>query len=239
MENWIMKKGAFILSAVFIIGALIMFLGGNDPSPIKPVTNEPSSNPSENFNISVAATAISAYEVSLNIKTNIPLPVEVMASVSIKGQNPKDTYIGVSQRVTLTSPEQTVTIDGRNEELPSGEYLAEVTFYPKWGAKNGSSEAKRISEEITGQADVSLTGSGASKTQADDKNVAQKWVMQSVDIGMPWNENQFVAKLGPFSKTVSELNHHDAYYFEKADMTIIVSRIKNTVALWRMGRATK
>jgi hypothetical protein len=31
------------------------------------------------------------------------------------------------------------------------------------------------------------------------------------------------------------LNHHDAYYFEKADMTIIVSRIKNTVATWRMA----
>ena len=59
--------------------------------------------------------------------------------------------------------------------------------------------------------------------------------MLNVNIGVLWNENQFVEKLGPFSKTDSELNHHDAYYFEKADMTIIVSRIKNTVATWRMG----
>jgi len=63
--------------------------------------------------------------------------------------------------------------------------------------------------------------------------------MLNVDIGILWNESQFVAKLGKFSKSASDLNLHDAYYFEDADMTIIVSRVKNTVALWRMGRATK
>lgn len=63
--------------------------------------------------------------------------------------------------------------------------------------------------------------------------------MLNVNIGILWNENQFVEKLGPFSKTDSELNHQDAYYFKKTDTTIIVSRIKNTVATWRMGRATK
>lgn len=234
-----MKKGVLILSAIFLVGAFAVFVGRNDPTPVNPVATEAAPSPSESYNISVAATAISAYEVSLNVTTNIPLPVEVMASVSIKDQNPQDTYIGVSQRVTLSSPEQTVTIDGRNEGLPSGEYVAEVTFYPRWGAENGSSKAKRIDEEIVGQADVTFTGSGASKAQTDEQNVAQKWVMLEVDIGMPWNEGQFVEKLGSFTKTASELNHHDAYYFEQADMTIIVSRIKNTVAIWRMGRATK
>jgi len=82
-----------------------------------------------------------------------------------------------------------VTIDGRNEGLPTGEYVAEVTFYPRWGAKKGPSEAKRIDEEISGQADVSLTGSGASKTQTDEQNIAQKWVMLNVNIGVLWNEN--------------------------------------------------
>ena len=234
-----MKKGVLILSTIFLAGAFAVFVGRNEPDPVNPITTEAAASPTENYDISVATTAISAYEVSLNITTNIPLPVEVMASVSIKDQNPQDTYIGVSQRVTLTTPEQTVTIDGRNEGFPTGEYVAEVTFYPRWGAKKGPSEAKRIDEEISGQADVSLTGSGASKTQTDEQNIAQKWVMLNVNIGMLWNENQFVEKLGPFSKTDSELNHHDAYYFEKADMTIIVSRIKNTVATWRMGRATK
>ncbi len=239
LGNKVMTKGVLILSTVFLLGVIAMSVGRNDPTPPKPATVAVAPVPAEDFKISIEATPISQYEVSLNVKTNIPLPVEVMASVSIKGQNPKDTYIGVSQRIKLTSPEQTVKLDGKSENLPSGEYLAEVTFYPKWGVENGSAEAKRINAEIIGQADVTLSGSGANKTQTDAQNIAQKWVMLNVDIGMPWNEGQFVAKLGKFSKSASDLNLHDAYYFEDADMTIIVSRVKNTVAVWRMGRATK
>lgn len=234
-----MKKGILILSSILFVGAFAVLVGRNDPNLADPVKTEAATSPSESYNISVAATAVSAYEVSLDVTTNIPVPIEVMASVSIKDQDPQDTYIGVSQRVTLTSSEQTVEIDGRNERLPTGEYVAEVTFYPRWGAENGSSEAKLIEEEIIGQADVSLTGSGVGKSQTDAQNVAQKWVMLNVDIGMSWNESQFVEKLGPFSKTESDLNLHDAYYFEEADMTIIVNSLKNTVTIWRMGQATK
>jgi len=159
-----MKKGVLILSTVFLLGVIAVSVARNDPTPPKPATVAVGPVASEDFKISIEATPISQYEVSLNVKTNIPLPIEVMASVSIKGQNPKDTYIGVSQRVKLTSAEQTVKLNGKSENLPSGEYLAEVTFYPKWGAKNGSAAAKRINAEIIGQADVTLSGSGASKT---------------------------------------------------------------------------
>lgn len=192
-----------------------------------------------NFEISVVASAVSAYVVALTIKTDIPLPIEVMASVSIKNQNPTDTYIGVSKRVKLTSPEQTITLDGESENLPAGEYTAEVTFYPRWGAEAGPQEAKKIKEVITGEADIILVGSGESKSQADQRNVAQKWVFENVIVGTPWNESLLVEKLGQFSKSEADLNFHDAYYFPGAGMTLIVNRLKNSVALWRIGRATK
>ena len=81
-----MKKSVLILSTIFLAGAFAVFVGRNEPDPVNPITTEAAASPTENYDISVAATAISAYEVSLNITTNIPLPVEVMASVSIKDQ---------------------------------------------------------------------------------------------------------------------------------------------------------
>jgi hypothetical protein len=156
LGNNVIKKGVLILSTVLLLGVIAMSVGRNDPTPPKPATVAIAPVASPDFKISVEATPISQFEASLNVKTNIPLPIEVMASVSIKGQNPKDSHIGVSQRVKLTSPEQTIKLDGKSENLPSGEYLAEVAFYPKWGAENGSTEAKRINVEIIGQADVTL-----------------------------------------------------------------------------------
>jgi hypothetical protein len=44
--------------------------------------------------ITVQATPISTYVVSLVVTTNMPLPVEVMAGVSAKDQAPTDTFIG-------------------------------------------------------------------------------------------------------------------------------------------------
>ena len=191
------------------------------------------------YSISVQATPINAYVVSLVVTTNIPLPVEVMAGVSAKGQAPTDTFIGVSERVMLTSPEQTIEIDGTSENLPSGEYTADVTFYPRWGAENGTEQAKAITQEIIGAVDVTLSGSGESKGQVDQRNIAQRWVMENVSIGTSWNENQFIQRMGQFEKSASTLNLHDAFFFPDTDMTIIVSRVNNTVAMWRMGRATQ
>ncbi|SFS74454.1 hypothetical protein SAMN04488040_1835 [Sulfitobacter marinus] len=194
-------------------------------------------DPTDYF-ISVQATPISDYVVSLVVTTNIPLPVEVMAGVSAKGLAPTDTFIGVSERIKLTSPEQTIELDGRPENLPSGEYTADVTFYPRWGAENGTEQAKTIQHEIIGAVDVTLSGSGENRDQADQRNVAQKWVMENVSVGTAWNEDQFVQRMGPFEKSASTLNLHDAFFFPEADMTIVVSRVNNTVATWRFGEAT-
>ena len=225
----------------FLIAGFVVYnIYGDDADPLSQATEIAVENAApNNYSISVQATPTSAYVVSLAVTTNIPLPVEVMAGVSAKGQASTDTFIGVSKRVTLTSPEQTLEIDGASENLPSGEYTAEVTFYPRWGAENGTAQAKAITKEIIGAADVTLGGSGESKGQVDQRNIAQKWVMENVSIGTAWNEGQFVQRMGQFEKSASTLNLHDAYFFPDTDMTIIVSRVNSTVATWRMGRATQ
>lgn len=230
-----------LLAVGFLISGFVVYsLYGDGGDPVAQVTNSAAVNSEPiDYYISVQATPTSAYIVSLVVTTNIPLPVEVMAGVSATGQAPTDIFIGLSRRVTLTSPEQTLEIDGTSENLPSGEYTAEVTFYPRWGAENGTEQAKAITEEIFGAADVTLNGSGESRGQADQRNIAQRWVMENVSVGTAWNESQFIQRMGQFEKSDSTLNLHDAYFFPDTDMTIIVSRVNSTVATWRMGEATQ
>lgn len=233
-------KNVILVIGFLIAGFVVYSFYSDGGGPVSQTTAIAVENAAPiDYSISVQATPTSAYVVSLAVTTNIPLPVEVMAGVSAKGQAPTDTFIGVSKRVTLTSPEQTVEIDGASENLPSGEYTAEVTFYPRWGAENGTEQAKAITQEVIGVADVTLSGSGESKGQVDQRNLAQKWVMENVSVGTAWNESQFVQRMGQFEKSASTLNLHDAYFFPDTDMTIIVSRVNSTVATWRMGKATQ
>jgi hypothetical protein len=234
------KKGwkDYLFYFVIIFLALITF--GNiliyfeDPEERSARLAQPSK-----YEISVTASSTSAYSVDMIIQTNIPLPVKVSASISIKGQKPNDTYIGTSEFVMITDSEQTVTLDGKSENLPAGEYIAEVIFHPRWGAKEGSKKAKEIKEKIIGTAEVTLAGSGKTKMHVDRRNAAKKWVIENVIIGTPWSEGQFVQKLGNFSKSKADWNLHDAYYFPVADMTIIVNNLKRTVSIWRFGKASK
>lgn len=234
-----MKRALFIIVVLIASLALYVF-HGDGGAPINqdtggPVTNEESID----YYISVQATPTSAYVVSMDVTTNLPLPVEVMASISAVGQAPTDTYIGTSRRFTLLEPEQNIVINGRSDHLPSGAYTAEVTFYPRWGAEHSPDRAQNISREVIGSTEVILSGSGESREHADRRNISQRWVMDHVSIGTPWNETQFVQRLGQFERSSSTLNLHDAYYFPDTDMTIIVSRVNNTVAIWRMGEATR
>ena len=233
-------KNVLLVVGFLIAGFVVYSLYGDGGDPVVQDTGSAAANAEPiDYSISVQATPTSAYVVSLVVTTNIPLPVEVMAGVSARGQAPTDTFIGLSERVTLTSPEQVIEIDGTSENLPSGEYTADVTFYPRWGAENGSEQAKAITQEIIGAVDITLSGSGESRGQVDQRNTAQRWVMENVSIGTDWNESQFVQRLGQFEKSASTLNLHDAFFFPDTDMTIIVSRVKNTVAMWRMGRAAQ
>ena len=233
-------KNILLVFGFLISGFIVYSFYGDGDDPVAQDADSVVANVDPiDYSISVQATPISAYVVSLVVTTNIPLPVEVMAGVSAKGQAPTDTFIGVSKRVKLTSPEQTIELDGRSEKLPSGEYTADVTFYPRWGAENGTKQAKAIKQEIIGAVDVTLSGSGESKGQVDQRNIAQKWVIENVSVGTAWNKSEFVQRMGQFEKSDSTLNLHDAFFFPDTDMTIIVSRVKNTVATWRMGKATQ
>lgn len=191
--------------------------------------------------ISLEASTQSDTAVRFIVTTNLPTPVEVMAGVGLVGQKPDDVYIGHTERVTLETSRTEFIIDtfSAREPLPSGEYDAEVHFYPRWGTENGNPAAKSAPElEATHR--VTLGGSGESRADAEQKNELQRWVMLNISMNVPWNQENFEARLGPAKKgpsTVSKL--HDAYYFPNADMTFLVNRLKNEVTLWRLGDVTE
>ena len=118
-------------------------------------------------------------------------------------------------------------------------HVALVTFYPRWGASNGNPKAKKIKDEISASVEIILQGSGESTEDAKKRNELQKWVMENVIVGTPWNEQDFVQRLGKYKKIKADLRLHEGFYFPKADMTILVNTVKGTISTWRMGRASK
>lgn len=193
-----------------------------------------------NPQIALRAEPVSSNEVRFVVTTNLPLPVEVMASVSLAGQRPDATWIGHQQRVTLERPTTTFVLDtsAAQRPLPRGSYEAEISFYPRWGAARNSAAA--AAPELNAVQAITLQGSGMARADAELRNERQRWVMENVVMHTPWNEASFVDRLGRYEKSQAELSHlHDAYYFPGADMTLIVNRLLGEVTIWRMGRASR
>ncbi|MFT6474994.1 hypothetical protein [Qipengyuania profunda] len=191
--------------------------------------------------ISLDASPQSDTQIRFVVTTNLPTPVEVMAGVALAGQKPDDVFIGHSERVTLASPRTEFVLDtsSARNALPSGEYDAEVSFYPRWGAENGNPAAKTAPElEATDR--ITLGGSGEDRADAERRNELQRWVMGNIGMNVPWNRESFEARLGPAEKGPSTMSRlHDAYYFPDADMTFLVNRLKNEVTVWRVGDVTE
>ncbi|WP_417482374.1 hypothetical protein [Maricaulis sp.] len=201
--------------------------------------SEPVQNLPENPSIEAEVVEVSSNLVRFTITTNLPLPIEVMVDVSLSGLAPDDTWVGHQSRVSLVEPVTVIDLDisQASQPLPSGEYEAEVSFYPRWGA--AGNPTAQGAPEMHWSDQIALGGSGESRNSATRRNELRSWVIGNVIVGTPWDEGRFSARLGEFEKYPSTLSHHDAYYFAAADMTIIVNRIDSEVQIWRMGRALR
>ncbi|MBL4872021.1 MAG: hypothetical protein JKY41_01175 [Rhodobacteraceae bacterium] len=232
-----MKYLIFIgLLVIAIIGGKSMYLSTNSTEVISP------SRSAADYNITVLAEPLTDTIIAITVNTNIPLPIKVALGVSLKGQNPEDIYIGYSEQVTLRTSEQSLTINTFDQKLPTADYIAEVSFYPAWGAIGENVEASQISGKVYGSASLRLVGTGESVLNATRRDKLQIWVIDNVIVGTDWNETRFVSQLGNFDELVSDLRVQNSYYFPDADMTIIVNRFQGEsgkVATWRMGLASR
>lgn len=188
-----------------------------------------------NPKLELEAETVSNDEVRFTVTTNLPTPFGVATGVNLAGQDGDDVYVGYSEFVTLTKPTTTFTLDTSKAQkpLPTGEYEAEVNFYPNWK----ENAALKTVPKLTAIKPITLKASGESAEVTNLRNERQRWVMSSTHMNMPWDEQLYVDKLGPYEKSQADMSHlHDAYYFPEADMTLIVNRLKDELTIWRMGR---
>jgi len=194
---------------------------------------------SPNPTIDLQATQKSENKVEFFIKTDIPLPVEVMTSINLKNQDPDDTYIGASKRIKIDTSPYIFDFVVSEEKLPCGEYEAVVTFYPRWGAKNGNKLAQKIESQVESVYPISLSTSYGTAEDRIAKNKKKLWIMYNVTTDTDWDKSKFVNILGEYRELkVTNRNPEiiKAYYFSQANMTIFVSKPKKAVVTWREGK---
>ncbi len=210
------------------------------PAPSSPPAKPEVAPASRKSEIDFQATALPDRKVQFVITTNIPTPVQVMASINLAGQKDDDIWIGHSDKVTLTGPTTTFVLDTSvaQRELPDADYEAEVSYYARWGAEGNPAAAGYPDVEATKA--LKLGGGGLTRTGAVRRTELQEWVMLNLDMNTPWDPQTFKEKLGPSEKSPSTMSHlHDAYYYPDADMTLLVNRLRGEVTIWRKGRVSE
>lgn len=194
------------------------------------------SHPPEGYSIS-ASSQLDGDKLLLELATNIPGTIELMAGISLSNQAPDDVWIGKNQRVRLANGTGQVTFDV--SDLPSGEYQVEATFYHRWGFQDEVSKLSGVDKNIEYKHPIYLKGSGESAEVAAQRNEDQKWVMENIIVGSEWApefwENRF-GQWEEFPVTTMNPGIISNYYFESLDMTIIVNTLKSEVVTWRMGK---
>jgi hypothetical protein len=173
--------------------------------------------------IEIATKVKSENVIEFSVETNIPLPIEIMASIDLKNQKPDETYIGASKKMKIEKSPFIFDFDITDYKLPSGEYKTEATFYPKWGANNGNELAKEIKTTITDSSSIKLGTSHGSAEEKKELNKKQSWVMNNVIVDTPWDEKRFKTELGYFEELKVKNRNSEivkVYYFPEADMTI-------------------
>lgn len=189
------------------------------------------------YTLSVEGKAMEDSRVQVNVRTNIPGVIELMAGISLADQSPDDTFIGKTERITVRNGSGQTTFDV--SDLPQGEYEAEASFYPKWGFQDERSKATGIAEPIESKQPLTLDGSGESAESASERNEGQRWVMENVTMGMTWNPREWKQRFGDWEEFATTSRNPDVitnYYFESIDMTIVVNTVKDEIVTWRTGR---
>jgi len=185
-------------------------------------------------------------KLNYSIKTDIPLPVEVMIGISPKGIAEDDPAYGFSQRVRIDKSPFTISLKAENTydlsptPLKNGTYEATVGFYPNWGAKNGNLLSGKIKNNIQAKSIIEIrTSKNSGSIESElEKSKKQSWGM-NVKMKDKWNERKFVKNLGKYEEL--ETKGRDpkivkTYYFPEADMTFFISKPLKQVLMWKIGK---
>lgn len=190
----------------------------------------------KNYSIKVSAKIISNNKVELKVKTDIPLPVTVSAGIDLKGQKDDDIYIGYSENIKLTKPLQIITLNFKDSNLPTGKYLAVVTYYHRWGADGGNPEAKKITKSITASDELSLVGGGESVKEIKKRSKSKRLEVakEEARVQCYFAFKGFIRKINPRSQFLN--NHADRWTFKLSkDKKRLFGKAKKYVRIETLG----
>ena len=189
------------------------------------------------YSINIEARESDSKEVEISVTTNIPGTIEVFGAVSLSGQKGDDVYIGVKEKFFIKDGVGFVALDVNG--IPSGDYDAEVNFYPRWGFKDDESRATGISENVRSSIPLKLEGSGESAELASQREEGQRWVMENAYSGVSWSPGYWIERFGFWKQIPTQSRNPEIiknYYFESIDMTVIVNVLKSEIVTWRTGK---
>ena len=190
------------------------------------------------YSLSVDPTVLPDGRVRIEVESNIPGTIEVMAEISLHGQAGEDIWVGKNDRLRLTNGRGVITF--ATHDLPKGKYDALASFYPRWGFKDATSRATGISEDLETSQMLVLGGSGESATAVQFRKNGQSWVMANVTMGDHWNGKVWTQQFGQYHELSLDRGNPDIlkpYYFPRIDITLIVDVVENKIAVWRLGKA--
>lgn len=242
------RSGSPFILVIFMVALPLHGCGGdqNRPSPSKQAEEHYNSQPDdptavglppEEYTLTVQGQVVGEDRIQVNVQTNIPGVIDVMAGVSLADQAPDDIFVGKTERMTVRVGSAQTAFDV--SDLPQGEYDVEATFYPRWGFQDERSRATGITEEIESKHSLTLEGSGESVASVSERNEGQRWVMENVSTGMAWNPVEWRDRFGNWEEFAATTRNPDVitnYYFDSIDMTLVVNTFKNEIVTWKMGR---
>jgi len=194
----------------------------------------------EQYKLHIEAKRLDGDEIQVNITTNIPGTIEVMAAVSLAGQRPNDPYVGKDERVRIIDSVGSKVFS--LADLPRGAYDAEVDFYPTWGFQDSVSRSTGITSKLHATTRIGRIGSGEPAGAAVARKKGQAWVAENLYAGVPWRKAELVKRFGPSEELVVDRRFNPdiikAYYFSRIDTTIFANVLLGEVSHWRFGRAS-
>lgn len=188
------------------------------------------------YKIDIQAENVENNSVKITAASNIPGTIEVFGGVNLASQGPDDIVIGTNEKFFITDGIGQITIDVSN--LPTGNYNADIVFYPRWGFTDDVSKSTGIDHEIAVTEQISFKGSGESAESVIVKEEGQKWVMFNVDGSSSLDLDEWSNRLGPweiFPATTMNPNIIKNYYFKAIDLTIVGNVETGEVVTWKLG----
>ena len=206
-----------------------------EPSPVPAPTTQ--------YEVSIAPLVLNGSKVKVNITTNVPGEIEVVADLTLAGQASDDVAIDTRAKyVLIHNGKGQTTLDGST--LPTGKYEVKVNLYPWWGLKDDVSKSCGLKQDlgysIGATAVVTLTGTGESAEAVEKRKQGQRWVESNVFGGTKWDPSSWVAKFGSWEELeVSSGNPQilKMFYFKSIDMSLMVNVLKGEIVTWQLGKA--